>query len=103
MIVAIVWIIVTIVLAVLILSFVEIAKAHRIRIEIKDVNPRIRPHTKWRHYKGGVYTVVAVGHDSETKAPVVVYADNNGEVWVRPVSMWFEKVDGGKCRFEEVR
>ena len=46
----------------------------------------------YRHFKGGKYKVLAIGQDSESLAPVVVYQALYGDhkVWVRPK----EKFDG---------
>ena len=48
-------------------------------------NPRY-----YRHFKGGKYKVLAIGQDSETLAPVVVYQALYGDqkVWVRPKEMF---------------
>lgn len=49
--------------------------------------------TRWRHYKGGIYTVIAVGKVEKDQTPCVVYqclAD--GQVWVRPLYEWQEVV-----------
>ncbi len=54
----------------------------------------------WKHYKGGIYTVLAVGHHSETKEPLVVYT-HDGDVWCRPLKMWHEKI-GDVARFTEI-
>ena len=61
----------------------------------------------YRHFKGGKYKVLAIGQDSETLAPVVVYQAlyGEGKVWVRPYDMFFEKVqrDGKEFdRFTEI-
>ena len=53
----------------------------------------------YRHYKGGVYQVINVGKHTETEEELVVYRDIKGQMWIRPVSMWNEKVDG-VTRFE---
>lgn len=49
---------------------------------------------KYRHYKGGEYEVVAIAHHSETLEDMVVYRAlyGDGDVWVRPASMWNESV-----------
>ena len=49
---------------------------------------------KYRHYKGGKYEVVAIARHSETLEDMVVYRAlyGNGDVWVRPASMWNECV-----------
>ena len=61
----------------------------------------------YRHFKGGKYKLLAVGQDSETLEPVVVYQALYGDmrVWVRPYDMFYGKVlrDGIEVeRFEEI-
>ena len=61
----------------------------------------------FRHFKGGKYRLLAIGRDSETLAPVVVYQALYGDrdVWVRPYEMFFGKVvrDGVEIdRFREI-
>ena len=48
----------------------------------------------YRHFKGNLYRLVAIGHHSETLEPVVIYQALYGErgYWVRPLSMWSECV-----------
>ena len=60
---------------------------------------------KYRHYKGNEYEVIGVGKHSETLEEMVVYKAlyGNGEIWVRPLSMWNDLIEvGGKTvkRFE---
>ena len=48
----------------------------------------------YRHFKGGVYKVVAIALHSETLEEMVVYQNaENGKCWVRPASMWNETVE----------
>lgn len=61
----------------------------------------------YRHYKGNLYELVDVANHSETLEKMVVYRALYGEkeLWVRPISMWDEKVtvDGKTVkRFEYV-
>lgn len=58
----------------------------------------------YKHYKGGLYELIAVGRHSETLEEFVLYQALYGdrEYWVRPASMWEEEVDGVK-RFSWVR
>lgn len=54
---------------------------------------------KYTHYKGGLYEVLMIGEDSETRNPVVIYRSiHTGKVWVRPVYIWNTPVQG-KERF----
>ena len=50
---------------------------------------------KYRHFKGNEYEVLAIAKHSETEEELVVYRALYGEkqVWVRPISMWNEKVE----------
>lgn len=67
---------------------------------------RIKPG-KYRHFKGGEYEVHGVARHSETGEELVVYTPlyGDGGLWVRPLSMFREKVerDGLRvARFEPV-
>lgn len=62
----------------------------------------------YKHYKGNEYELLCIANHSETLEMMVVYKAlyGDGEVWVRPLSMWNEYVDmnGKKMpRFEFVR
>ena len=50
---------------------------------------------KYRHFKGNEYEVIGLARHSETEEPMVVYRALYGEggLWVRPLSMWNERVD----------
>ena len=50
---------------------------------------------RYRHYKGGEYTVMGVAQHSETGEALVVYRPEYGdrELWVRPLSMFKESVE----------
>ena len=47
---------------------------------------------KYRHFKGMEYEVIALAKHSETQEDLVVYRAlyGEGQVWVRPASMWNE-------------
>ena len=57
----------------------------------------------YRHYKGNDYEVVGIATHSETGESLVVYRALYGEfgLWVRPLEMFEELVDG-RPRFERV-
>jgi len=62
---------------------------------------------KYKHYKGGEYSVIGVAKHSETLEDLVVYKALYGEelIWVRPLKMFLEEVevDGKKIpRFSSV-
>ena len=50
---------------------------------------------KYRHFKGNLYEVLYTARHSETLEQMVVYRAlyGEGEVWVRPASMWFDRVE----------
>lgn len=52
---------------------------------------------KYRHFKGNEYEVIAIARHSETTEPMVIYKAlyADGELWVRPASMWNEWVEKG--------
>ena len=49
---------------------------------------------KYKHYKGNEYEVIATAKHSETLEEMVVYRAlyGEGDVWVRPASMWTEDI-----------
>ena len=49
---------------------------------------------KYKHFKGGMYEVIALAKHSETEEKMVVYKAlyGDGEIWVRPEKMWEEEV-----------
>lgn len=62
---------------------------------------------QFRHYKGNEYEVIGTALHSETREPLVVYRAlyGNHELWVRPESMFGERVIvNGKAvqRFERI-
>ena len=50
---------------------------------------------KYRHFKGMEYEVVGLARHSESDEKMVVYRAlyGEGELWVRPASMWNETVE----------
>lgn len=58
----------------------------------RPTHPEPRPG-EYRHYKGGLYTVVGVARHSETEEELVVYVcRKDGSLWVRPRKMFLETV-----------
>jgi hypothetical protein len=62
---------------------------------------------RYRHYKGQEYEVLGVAKHSETEEDLVVYRPlyGKGELWVRPLQMFVEKVvkeEGEVARFEYI-
>lgn len=49
----------------------------------------------YRHFKGNIITVLEIAKHTENLEEMVVY-EHDGEIWVRPLSMFLEKVDKEK-------
>lgn len=61
---------------------------------------------RYRHYKGGIYTVITLAQEEATQNPVVVYQAADGTVWTRPQIDFFGdvQVDGRQeQRFSLIR
>ena len=78
---------------------------------------KIKVNGLYKHFKGHIYKVIALGYDSEKyngknkdESRLVIYENVvNKEVWVRPYDMFNSKVDKEKYpdinqeyRFEEI-
>lgn len=48
---------------------------------------------KYKHFKGGIYKVIAVGRHTERAETDIVYSDSDGAVWIRPLSQFIGKVE----------
>jgi len=61
---------------------------------VSDATETLKPG-RFRHFKGGEYTVHGVATHSETGEQLVVYSPLYGEggLWVRPLSMFLETVE----------
>lgn len=59
-------------------------------MHIQDIKPGI-----WRHFKGNRYQVIGLARHSESEDLMVVYRAlyGDGELWVRPASMWLETIE----------
>ncbi|NVO78151.1 DUF1653 domain-containing protein [Undibacterium oligocarboniphilum] len=51
---------------------------------------------RFRHYKGGIYELVCEATQEADLSPVIVYRAQNGSIWTRPKSVFFEmlEIDG---------
>ena len=60
-----------------------------------ELDRTIKPGTKYRHFKGKEYLALYQAKHSETLEDMVVYQPLYGErgIWVRPLSMFLEKVE----------
>lgn len=57
----------------------------------------------YRHYKGNKYEVISIARHSESLEEMVVYKAlyGEGEIWVRPASMWNDEItlaDGSRVK-----
>ena len=71
----------------------------------------LKIHGLYRHFKGKLYYVEDIAHNSESEEKMVVYRALYGEnkLWVRPYDMFLSEVDHKKYpdikqkyRFEEI-
>lgn len=46
----------------------------------------------YKHFKGHIYRVVGVAKHSEDLSEFVVYQNPEGDLWIRPLAMFQEKV-----------
>ena len=58
---------------------------------------------KYRHFKGNEYELIAIGKNSENPEELMaiykaLYGD--GDIWVRPLSMWCEQVEKDGVRIQ---
>lgn len=59
---------------------------------VQEAPREISEGQRYRHFKGGIYTILAVATHSETLEDMVVYrSDENGSVWVRPKAMFMDR------------
>ena len=60
-----------------------------------EKNMQMPKKGKYRHYKGNEYELIGIASHSETLEKMVVYRAlyGEGELWVRPISMWSETVE----------
>lgn len=55
----------------------------------------LEPGAVFRHYKGGLYTIVCLSVKEDTLEPLVTYRSiERGSVWTRTLQNWSEYVDG---------
>lgn len=80
----------------------DIKSTSNYKSEIRDINGLItKINTRHfstgdtvRHFKGGMYEVIGLGIDERINTPVIAYrALEGGVVWIRPLTMFNEKVN----------
>jgi hypothetical protein len=52
----------------------------------------MNPKDMYLHYKGGFYECVGVATHTETNEEMMVYKNQSNKIFVRPLSMFFEKI-----------
>lgn len=67
----------------------------------------------YQHFKGHIVYIMNIGIDSENLEEIAIYhhLDDTNKIWVRPVKMFFEKIDskkednitGQKTRFVKIK
>lgn len=57
---------------------------------------------RFKHYKGGTYKFLCFATHTEQEEGLVVYTDENSQVWARPLEMFFGYTDDGTKRFVEI-
>lgn len=64
------------------------------------VNTHLLIGSKFRHYKGNVYTITGEAVHTETEETLILYKDEKANHWARPKEMFFGKleVDGKKVQ-----
>ena len=63
-------------------------------MEQKEMQVKIKG--VYRHYGGDYYIVEEIGTNTETMEKIVIYRGlyGNNDVWIRPLSMFIEEVEG---------
>lgn len=63
-------------------------------VDLKEVFVKYpTPGKKYRHFKGGLYIVLAITRHSETDELLVIYKSLLfHSIHARPLSMWFEEI-----------
>jgi len=61
------------------------------QLKINETGPA--PGSKFRHYKGGEYEVLANALEEATLSHLVVYRSPKGTVWTRPIDDWNAMVE----------
>ena len=49
---------------------------------------------RYRHYKGGIYELICEATlESDPSVTMIVYRADNGSIWTRPASVFFEMIE----------
>lgn len=66
---------------------------------LPNMEQRVKPGERYRHFKGGLYEVVCQAIQESDHSPVVVYRPLSGDshtCWTRPLDVFFESVQVGE-------
>ena len=69
---------------------------------LDEAKEKIQAGKKYKHFKGGIYTVDFIAYDTETQRQVVAYHDEFGIYFTRPADMWLEPVTISVPRFKSL-
>lgn len=47
----------------------------------------------YRHYKGGIYVILNTAIHTEDEVELVIYADQKGNIWARPLEMFIDELE----------
>jgi hypothetical protein len=63
--------------------------------DLMSAQQQVAVGERYKHYRGLLYTVIAIGLDEKTLEPSVVYKAEYGEklTWIRPLSDWLKEVE----------
>jgi hypothetical protein len=64
----------------------------RISVVEGDRSITLQVGEKYRHFKGGLYTIVGFAAHTETYDMLVIYTDSRGYHWARPAGMFIDTV-----------
>ena len=69
-------------------------------LTIINMTQKIEVGKTYRHYKGGIYKIIALAKHSETNEDMIVYqSQSTQDIWVRPKTMWNEIINDNVFRF----
>ena len=58
---------------------------------------------KYKRFKGKFYEVIGLAKHSETQEELVIYYDEDKQLWARPKSMFLEEVDKPEYNYKGPR
>lgn len=86
----------------------DFLKANGLKVEESKAPKQRVANGFYKHYKGGVYEVIGATTHTETEEELVLYKDESGRLWSRPVEMFLDvdnfipELRSQMARFEKV-